>query len=94
MEVIKRLVLKAAFSKERLQRSSLQISGSIPVISIPPLVSWVESHSHKATIPQVNEFLFLQRELKFSVPAVKGYHAALIHVFSLAGKDLAANHDQ
>ena len=35
--------------------------------------------------------LYVQRELKLLVPVVKGYHAALGHVFSLAGKDLAAN---
>ena len=39
------------------------------------------------------EFLpFLCKELKLSVLAVKGYMAAIDHVFSLAGLDLAANH--
>ena len=33
----------------------------------------------------------MQRELKLLVPAVKGYRAALNHVFSLAGLDLPAS---
>ena len=44
------------------------------------------------TIPQVAEFfLFLHQELGLSVPAVKGYWAALNQVFSLTGMDLAAS---
>ena len=46
----------------------------------------------KATIPQIAEFsLYLRSELKPSIPAVKGYRVAFNYVFSLAGKDLAAN---
>ena len=46
----------------------------------------------KATIPQIAEFfLFLRQELGLSVPAVKGYRAALNHVFLLTGLDLAAS---
>ena len=36
-------------------------------------------------------FLYMQRELKLSVPAIKGYRAALNHVFTLAGTNLIAN---
>ena len=36
-------------------------------------------------------FLFLHQELGLSVTAVKGYRAALDHVFSLIGLDLAAS---
>ena len=39
----------------------------------------------------VEFFLFLRQELGLSVPAVKGYRAALNHVFSLKGMDLAAS---
>ena len=47
----------------------------------------------KATVQQIAEFfLYLHRELKMSIPAVKGHCAVLTHVFSLAGVDLAANH--
>ena len=45
----------------------------------------------KATVPQIAElFLCLWRKLKLSLPAVKGYHAALNYIFSLVGLDLAA----
>ena len=47
----------------------------------------------KASIPQKAEFfLYLHRELKLLVPAVKSYCSVLNHVFSLAGLDLADNH--
>ena len=36
-------------------------------------------------------FLFLRQELGLSVLAVKGHRAALNHVFSLTGMDLAAS---
>ena len=40
---------------------------------------------------QIAEFLYLLRELKLPVLAVKGYQSALKHVFSLAGANLAAS---
>ena len=43
------------------------------------------------TIPQIVEFFFLHQELGLSVSAVKGYRAALNHIFSLTGMDLAAS---
>ena len=46
----------------------------------------------KAIIPVIAEFfLFLRQDLELSVPAVKSYRAALNHVFSLTGMDLAAS---
>ena len=46
----------------------------------------------KAIVQQIAEFfLYLCQDLKLLVPLVKGYHAALNHVFSLAEVDLAAN---
>ena len=45
----------------------------------------------KASVLQIAEFfLYLSQELNLSVPAVKGYLAALNPVFSLTGMDLAA----
>ena len=47
-----------------------------------------------ASVPQIAEifcFFFPFQELGLSVPAVKGYRAALNHVFSLTGIDLAAS---
>ena len=46
----------------------------------------------KTTSPVITElFLYLHQELELSVTAVKGYRAALNHVFSLTGMDLAAS---
>ena len=45
----------------------------------------------KAIVPRIDDFLFLQKELKLSVPVVKGNRATVNHVCSIAGKDLAAN---
>ena len=46
----------------------------------------------EASVPQIADFfLYLRQELSLSVPAVKGYRAALNLVFSLTGMDLAAS---
>ena len=48
--------------------------------------------SRKATVQQITEFfIYLRRELRLSIPVMKGYCAALQHVFLLADADLAAN---
>ena len=44
------------------------------------------------SVPSIAEFfLFLRQDLSLSLPAVKGCWAALNHVFSLTGMDLAAS---
>ena len=68
---------------------SSSLSGK--VVYLPPLVLWTESlfmRNHCSANSQV--LLYLCGELKLSIPAVKGYHAALNHVFLLAGVSLAA----
>ena len=48
--------------------------------------------SCKETALQIAEFfLYLHRELKFTIPAVKVYRSALNHVIALACTDLEAN---
>ena len=59
--------------------------------SLVGVIRWVVDPC-KATILQIAKFsLFLCQELGLSVPVVKGYRAALNHVFSLTGLDLAAS---
>ena len=47
---------------------------------------------YKATAQEIAEIcLYLWKELRLLLPAIKGYRVALNHVFSIAGIDLAAN---
>ena len=64
-------------------------------VEVDQILSWCDRRGVdpcKATIPQVAKFfLYLLQELGLSAPVVKGYRAALNHVFSLTGMDLAAS---
>ena len=61
------------------------------MFEVHKLVSWTESLCIQGYYSADSEiFLYLQVELKLLVAVVKGYRAALNHVFSLAGIDLAA----
>ena len=63
------------------------------MVEVLPLVSWTESLFMLGHCSIDSRLLFyLCGELKLSVASVKGYRAALNHVFSLAGVYLAANH--
>ena len=94
LEIINCLVHKAGFSKEFVSSDLRGSTAGRYQRKWSRFFHWCRGwyiSLHKATIPQTAESLFLQRGLKLSVPAVKGYCAALNHVFSLAGKDLATN---
>ena len=91
LEVIKRLNHKAGFSEVIAEAVALNLQDPQHVFTRESGVAEGISPC-KATVLQLAEFfLYQQRELKPSVPVVKGYQVALNHVFSLAGMDLTAN---
>ena len=98
VEVIQRLIRKVGFSRRVEQVAALDLrctTAALYQYKWTRFRGWCDRQGVdpcKATIPQVTEvFLFLRQELGLSVPAVKGCWAALNHVFSLTGMDLAAS---
>ena len=98
LKVIKRLVRKAGFSRGVAEAIASNRRCSTPAVyqgKWSQFFHWCHGWNLspcKAIFQQIMEFfLYLSNELKLLVPAVKDYGAALKHVFSLAGLDLAAN---
>ena len=98
VEIMKHLVRKAGFSKEVEKLIALDLRGSTTALyrgKWSRFLHWCCGRNLspcKATVLQMVEFFFyLQRKRNLSVPAAKGYHAVLNHVFSLAGLDHVAN---
>ena len=98
IDVIKHLIRKAGFFREVVEVTS-DLKGSTAALyqgKWSRFLIWCRGQNlspRKVTITQIAKlFLYLWRELKFSVPAVKGYFVALIYVFSLAGLYLPSNH--
>ena len=92
MELIQRLIRKAAFSKKYdLRLSTTAIYQSKQTL----FLGWCDRrgiYPCKTTIPLIAEFfLHLYKELGLSVTADKGYSPALSHIYSLTGMDLATN---
>ena len=93
MELIQRLIRKAGFSKKvaHVAAADLRCSKS----KWTGFLGWCDRRGvdpWKTTIPVIAEFfLYLCQEHGLSVTAVKGYRAALNHVFSLTGMDLAVS---
>ena len=94
------LSVRHAFLK-KLWKSSLQTSGihsmslSGELVQIPQLVIWNKycfMQGHCTAVQQMAEFLlYLWKELRLSLPVVKGYRAALNRVFTVAGMHLIAS---
>ena len=59
-------------------------------VQIPPLVLWKEYCFFQSHCLADSKVMHLINESRLSVPMIKGYSAALIHVFPLPGTDLAA----
>ena len=62
------------------------------VVQIAPLVLETNITLCKTAVQQIAEFfLYLPKELKLTVSAIKGYRSAVNHVYTLGGTDLASN---
>ena len=99
LETVKQLVCMVRFSKKCLQRWSLRISGSPQHVSTREsdlysfigVLEGIPFHARCLADSRNFLYLYLQRELKLSVPAIKGYRSSHNHVFTLAGMALTAN---
>ena len=98
MEVIQHLVRKAGFSRAVARVAAVdfwQSTAALYQLKWTRFLGWCNQRDVnpcKASVPQITKFfLYLHQELGLSVPAGKGYRAALNHVFSLIGVDLAAS---
>ena len=98
LEVVQRLIIKAGFSKVVVWAAAVDLRCSTAALyrfKWTRFLDWCDRRGvdpFKASILQVAEFfLFLRQELCLSVPAGKGYQAALNHMFSLIGMELTAS---
>ena len=98
MKFIQRLVRKAGFSQEVASIAPADLRCSTAAFyqsKWPQFFDWCGRWGVdpcNASIPVIAEFfLHLRQDLGFSLTAVKGYRAALLHVFRLTGMDLAAS---
>ena len=95
-EIIKHLVRKAGFSRKVLEVITLDngLQSSTLLRKVFRFFHWCSGQNLspcEASVPHIGEFLYLWKELKLLAPVVKGYHATINHVFSLACLNLAAN---
>ena len=98
MEAIKQLVCKAGFCEEVVKVFVTKVRKSTTHScqgKWSRFLHWCCGRNIgpcKATVHQVGQFfLHVCKELRFSMPLVKGYRAAKNHVFALSRTDLAAN---
>ena len=98
MELIQQLIKKVGFSKKVARIGAADLRHSTAAIyqsKWTRFLGWCDRRGVdpcKSTVPVIVEFfLHLRQELRLSGTAVKGYRAALNHIYSLTGMDLTSN---